>query len=230
MLVPAVRASTAWLPTVIVDGVVVLIKKGIRYLVDRNNEKTPASLVRQPREENSILFSFRFESTHSIYHRDQSSRVWHACDRQSLYRGEEQPEREGREGVCDKRHYARPADRYDVRELVRSATMLVLPSLPKRGDGVHCGRSPHTEDSWRHEPTTRRWSRERAFRAGACGAAIPIDTPPLQRYTSLYAAPVYRRSHICTTGLRRRFHSTPLVSTYDQRPSNGLTVNGEANT
>lgn len=58
MLVPAVRASTAWLPTVIVDGVVVLIKKGIRYLVDQNNEKTPASLVRQPREQNSIPFVF----------------------------------------------------------------------------------------------------------------------------------------------------------------------------
>lgn len=117
MLVPAMRASTAWLPTVIVDGVVVLIKKGIRYLVDRNNERTPASLVRQPREVNSILFVFvsnrRTRSTTAtrvrVFNTRVIDKVW--------YRGEEQPEREGREGVRDKRHYARPADRYDVREL-----------------------------------------------------------------------------------------------------------------
>lgn len=32
--------------------------------------------------------------------------------------------------------------------MYNSCTPATMPSLlPKRGDGVHCGRSPHTEDS-----------------------------------------------------------------------------------
>lgn len=235
MLVPAVRASTAWLPTVLLVDVVVLIKKRIRHLVDQGND-TPHSLVCQPREKRNVrlVSRFRFGSTLLGFSRASAvlscvQRVW-SRDTQSVIpaRNKNPTEREGRREVRAWQTTLRSSSWSVVRrsrKLVHSATMLLLPSLPKRGDGVHCGRSPHTEDSWRHEPTTRRWSRERAFRAGARGAAISIDTSPLHRYTyTSFSMP--RRAPV----YRRRSDSTPLVSTYDQRPSNGLTVDGGANT
>ncbi|KAG7190991.1 hypothetical protein KM043_007038 [Ampulex compressa] len=55
----------------------------------------------------------------------------------------------GRDGTSEeegnKRRWLYPAFSHDVRKILHSATS--PPSLLKRGDGVHCGRSPHTEGS-----------------------------------------------------------------------------------
>ena len=114
MLVPAVRASTAWLPTVLLVDVVVLIKKGIRHLVDQGNDTPQPGFSAARRKSSTVsrfrfasfrfvsfpFVSFRFASLRFGSERCSSSRVQRVWSRHSLYPGEGQPdEREGRREV-----------------------------------------------------------------------------------------------------------------------------------